>query len=158
MVVATLSYHVIHVKCNQCIRTFRMPRKDSKTGIEYETAPEYLQRVMAQSQNPTARVLAATALRDYQKLLISWSQRGVKTRRSLYDLLSGVRNICNKVTHFKRMVPIQSGTDMFYFPVFVEVCDYRGKVPPPDAIVTGLLVRSKRRPQETKFGNMILKS
>lgn len=129
-----------------------MPRKD------YETGTEYLSRVIRDSENPDAREMAAFALDQYKLFLQSCRERGVKTRRSLYDMLAGVRNICNKITHFRRMVPIRSGKTIFYFPVFVETCGYRGKTPPADAIRTGLPVHSERIPQTGKFGNIILKS
>lgn len=135
-----------------------MPRTDTNTGIEHETATEYLERVMRDSENPVACEMAAFALDQYKELMASWKERGVSTRRSLYDLLSGVRNISNKVTHFRRMVPIKSGKKTYYFPVFTETCGYRGKVAPKDAISTGLAVNSERRPQPGKFRNITLKS
>jgi hypothetical protein len=124
----------------------------------YEIAPEWLERVATSADSSQTRQLARFALDQWNGLLQSWEVREVKTRRSLYDLLSGILQIARTLKHHQYMTPVISGKDTFYFPVFAEACDYRGKDRPHDAVVTGLPVKSHRRPQTKKWGNTILKT
>ena len=135
-------------------------RLDTKTGIYHEVSTHWLKRVQTKSSNPLARQMAAFALHQYQGYLETCKKYEVSTRRSLYDLCSGVANIANNITHHRKMVPMgfRDGPEVFYFPVFAEACAYRGKTPPSEAITAHVDIKSQRRPQTTKFGNTVLKS
>jgi hypothetical protein len=124
----------------------------------HETAPEWLKRVSISSSSPEARSLARYALEQWNLLLTSWKQRGVRTRRNLWDLLSGILQIAKSTKHQCNMIRIESGNETFYFPILLEACHFRGKDPPSDAVKTGIMVRAHRRPQTTKWGNIVLKT
>lgn len=124
----------------------------------HETALEWLERVAANSLNPRARDLALLATQQWTALLWSWNQRGVKTRRSLWDLLSGILQVAHSTTHRCIITPVESGGKVFHFPIFSEACDYRGKAWPLGAVRTGIQVQAHRCPQTTKWGNVVLKT
>lgn len=130
-----------------------MPRKGQ------ETALEWLKRVKRDSKNPDARRLAAFAFDEWKRLEASWKRLGVKTRRSLWDLIAGVFECHQKIEHYALMTPVISGDDSFYFPVFKEACGRRAKhSTASDAIASGILMRSERLPQTGKWGNTICKT
>jgi hypothetical protein len=124
-----------------------------------EEATEWLKRVMSDRSVPAdVRRLARFALGQWVALSASWKARGVKTRRSLWDLLSGILQIARQTTHHPDMVEVRSGEDFFYFPVFEEACDYRGKKAPASALRSGVRVLAHRLPQTAKWGNTVTKT
>lgn len=125
-----------------------------------ESANDWLFRVRATSPNPQARTLAAFALSEWDRLLASWKTRQVKTRRSFWDLIAGVFECHQNITHHAHMTPVISGDDTFYFPIFKEALGRRDKHPSATegAVTTGVTVRSGRKPQTTKWGNTVLKT
>ena len=125
-----------------------------------ETAPQWLRRVARTSKNPRAKTMASFAIAEWDRLLHSWDVRGVKTRRSQWDLIAGVFECHQNITHHEYMTPVESGLDTFYFPIFKEAVGRRSKHPSAakGAIVSGVSMRSERLPQTTKWGNTICKT
>jgi len=124
----------------------------------FEEAPDWLDRVSKTAEDPAVRAIAAHALSEWAGLLESWRQRNVKTRRSLYDLLSGLLQISHNYTWNTQMTTVISDKKKFVFPIFSEACDYRGRERPVGAIVTGVRIQSHRRVQKKKWGNDVLKT
>jgi hypothetical protein len=124
----------------------------------YEEAPEWLARVSIKAKDPNVRSLAANALGEWNRLLDSWESRGVRTRRSLYDLLAGLLQISRNYRWNTHTVTVRSGADRFTFPIFTEACDYRGRAHPTGAIQTGIRIQSHRKVQKKKWGNDVLKT
>jgi hypothetical protein len=123
-----------------------------------ETALEWLSRVSRESNDSNIIILADFAVSQWIDLSESWKARDVKTRRSLWDLMAGIEQIGHNTIHKTTMSTIYSGPSVFNFPIFLEACHYRGKEPPVGAVETGVRVHSHRRPQTTKWGNIVLKS
>lgn len=83
----------------------------------------------------------------------------MSTRRSLWDLLAGVFECHQNITHHVIMTEVISGNDRFYFPIFKEACGRRAKsYQGTGAIVAGVAVRSERLPQPGKWGNTVCKT
>ena len=123
------------------------------------TALDWLARVALSSPNPDARRMARFAMSEWQRLSDSWKTRNVKTRRSLWDLLAGVFECHQNITHHKLMTEVVSGRDKFYFPVFKEACGRRAKsYKGTGAIEACIPVGSERLPQTTKWGNTVCKT
>lgn len=74
-------------------------------------------------------------VRVYETFMADAHARGSKVRRSLWDILAGIRRV-----------------DGYAFPIFVEAAHYRGVQPPPDAIEAGIIPRAHRRSQVKKWG------
>lgn len=129
-----------------------MPRKGN------ETSTEWLGRVINISTSPKARRLARFALDQWATLGVAWKLEEVKTRRSLWDLLSGILQIAKNTEHHCDMTPVEIKGRIFYFPIFTEACDYRGKKPPSGSVASGIRVQAHRRPQTAKWGNEVLKT
>lgn len=125
-----------------------------------ETAKQWLGRVSQYSEDPKARVMAKWALDEYDRLFDSWKTREVGTRRSLWDLIAGVFECCQNITHHTHMTPVKSGDQTFYFPIFTEAVGRRAKHSSAaiGAITSGIPVRSERLPQTTKWGNVVCKT
>jgi hypothetical protein len=125
-----------------------------------ETANQWLRRVICASNNPQAKTMASFAITEWANLTRSWKIRGVKTRRSLWDLIAGVFECHNNITHHTYMTPICSGTEVFYFPVFYEAVGRRAKhlSAARGAIVSGVPMKSERLPQIGKWGNIVCKT
>lgn len=124
----------------------------------YEEASEWLERVSREATDPHVRALAAHALDQWNQLSASWNARGVKTRRSLYDLLAGLLQVAQNYTWNTVMTTVRSGSQRFTFPIFTEACDYRGRAAPPGAVRAGVRIQSHRRVQKGKWGNDVLKT
>ena len=71
---------------------------------------------------------------QWEALEASWRKRGVKTRRSFWDILAGMYH--KKPAEEYEVV--HSGTEEFKFDIFAEACHRRGRTPPKKAIVTGV--------------------
>lgn len=125
-----------------------------------ETALEYLARVARASKNPIARAMATHALNEWNQLRASWKRQGVKTNRSLWDLIAGVLECHQNISHHVLMTRVVCGPDVFHFPIFKEAIARRAKSPTAanNPIVTGLRVESHRLPQTGKWGNIVCKT
>ncbi len=125
---------------------------------DFEEAQEWLARVAKEAAIPQTQQLATMTLASWNGLLASWANRGVKTRRSLYDLLSGLLQVAHNYTWNTTCTKVRSGSQVFVFPIFAEACDYRGRARPPGAVVAGVRIQSHRRVQKAKWGNDVLKT
>jgi len=130
---------------------FFMPNKK-------ETCVNWLERTSRIARGVLARRKATEALETWEALLESWKERGVKTRRSLWDILAGTKEVAGHISHTEGPVTIISGDKSFTFPVFAEACEYRGRTTPACAITTGVYVIAHRVPQDGKWGNTVLKT
>ncbi len=102
-----------------------------------ETAPAWL-----------ARIGRHDLVAEYDRFKALMLQVGSAERRSLWDLLAGIRYYDKNTgdVHFMRQ-----GVQ-FRFPVFAEACDYRGVARKPGAIVTNIRPHAHRKPQVAKWG------
>jgi hypothetical protein len=127
--------------------------------MKNEKAVDWLRRVVRESNNPLARELAQNALDEWFRLLDSWKRRGVHTRRSLWDLLSGLLQQGPNGYKWNTTTTVMvSGDDIFHFPIFSEACDYRGRAHPSGAVKTGVIAFAHRTVQKAKWGNDVLKT
>jgi len=126
----------------------------------HTTARWWLLVVHSHSPDPNARSMAMFAFEEWERLWESWKRRGVGTNRSLWDLIAGVFECHQNITHHVHMTPVVSGTRTFHFPIFKEAVGRRAKHPSAaaGAILTGIPVDSERLPQTTKWGNVICKT
>lgn len=127
---------------------------------DQETALEYLARVTRTSKNPTARTMATHALNEWNRFRASGRRQGLKTNRSLWDLIAGVLECHQNISHHVLMTQAVCGSDVFYFPIFKEAIARRAKslTAANNPIVTGLRVESHRLPQTGKWGNVVCKT
>jgi hypothetical protein len=124
-----------------------------------EPALKWLDRVKTSSKSIKARRMAHFAINEWQRLKQSWKDRDVKTNRSLWDLLAGVFECHQNITHHTYMTEVISGDNKFYFPIFVEACGRRAKNPSAsNAIIAGVSVKSERLPQTGKWHNYVCKT
>lgn len=127
--------------------------------MKQEPALEWLDRVSAQSNDRNARLMAEYAIAQWTGLAASWKLRKVSTRRSLWDLLAGVFECHQVIQHHTSMTRIESGSDVFFFPIFFEACGRRAKSARGiGAIKAGVPVKSERLPQTSKWGNIVCKT
>lgn len=123
------------------------------------TAIEWLTIVSIKSKDSEARRLARFALDQWKMMDLTWKANDAKSRKSLWDLIAGVKNFPRKDIHQATMVEVNSCGKTFYFPVFAEACARRAKSDRgAGAVRAGVPVNSERLPQTTKWGNKVCRT
>lgn len=124
-----------------------------------EISNDWLARCSRTASTSDQRRLAALTLAEYNLFVQVCKARGVATRRSFWDMMSGMRQVGpNGYEFFDDFTPMRSGPVVFLTPVFAEGCRRYGRTPPKSVVSMGVLPESHRSPQTTKWKNLQLET